>query len=263
MNDGILLGQYIPGTSPVHKLDSRVKLILTIFYMVSLFFVDNFLGFGVYSLAILFIMSVAKIPFLRVLKGLKPIIFLLIVAGLINVFTQPGKVIFTIGPLKATEEGFINAFFIDIRIILLVIGSTILSLTTDPLAMTDGLEAIMSPLKVIKFPSNEIAMMISIALRFIPTLFEEANKIVKAQKARGADFDSGSFMDRAKAMVPLLVPLFLNSIERADELGIAMEARCYRGGSGRTRLNPLKLHLFDVVVLFLSMAIMICISIFL
>ncbi len=263
MNDKILLGQYLPGNSPIHKLDPRIKLVLTLVFMISIFFVDSFRGYGIYALAILLIMKIGGIPFIRVLKGLKPVFVLLIIAGLINMLSHPGRVIFTMGPLKITEEGLIQALFIDIRIILLVIGSTILSLTTDPLSMTDGLESLMSPLKKINFPANELAMMISIALRFIPTLFEEANKIMKAQKARGADFDSGGFLSRAKAMVPLLVPLFLNSIERADELGIAMEARCYRGGKGRTRLNPLQMRKSDVATFIFASAFIVVVGHFL
>lgn len=239
MNSRVLLGQYIPGDSPIHELDPRAKILLTLVFMIVCFLTDSFLGYGISALFLLSVVIISGIPIKMVFRGLKPIFAILIFTTLINMWTTPGELVWSWWIFKFSREGFWRALFIAIRIIQLVTGTTLLTLTTSPLQLTDGLEAIFSPLKRIGFPAHEIAMMTSIALRFIPTLFEEAEKIMKAQKARGADFESKRFLDMAKAMIPLMVPLFLNAIKRADELGVAMEARCYRGGEGRTRLNPL------------------------
>ncbi|MDD7542803.1 MAG: energy-coupling factor transporter transmembrane component T [Peptoniphilaceae bacterium] len=249
MGERATIGQYYPGNSFLHMLDPRVKLVLTIAFMVSLFFVNSWVGYAVFAAYIFVCISIAGIPILRVLKGLKPIFMILIFTFVLNLWIIPGKEIWRWWIFRITEEGIYRAIFITIRIILLVFGTTLLTLTTSPLALTDGIESLLSPLKVIHFPSHEMAMMISIALRFIPTLFEESDKIMRAQKARGADFESGNVLNRAKAMIPLMVPLFLNALNRADELGDAMEARCYRGGECRTRLNPLRMLTKDIVTL--------------
>ena len=249
MNERVLLGQFMPRDSFVHRLDPRVKLLLTILFMVLVFYVDHFIGYGLVLVFILMVAALADLPFLKIIKGLKPILTILIFTTVLNIFTIRGEVLWKWGFFTLTKEGLIWAGFVACRIILLVLGTTILSLTTSPLKLTDGLESLLSPLKVIHFPAHELAMMVSIALRFIPTLFEETDKIIKAQKARGADFESGNILDRAKAMIPLLVPLFLNSLDRASELGVAMEARCYRGGEGRTRLNPLSMKKTDYMTL--------------
>lgn len=249
MNERVLLGQFMPRDSFVHRLDPRVKLLLTILFMVLVFQVDHFIGYGLVLVFILMVVALADLPFLKIIKGLKPILTILIFTTVLNIFTIRGEVLWKWGFFTLTKEGLIWAGFVACRIILLVLGTTILSLTTSPLKLTDGLESLLSPLKVIHFPAHELAMMVSIALRFIPTLFEETDKIIKAQKARGADFESGNILDRAKAMIPLLVPLFLNSLDRASELGVAMETRCYRGGEGRTRLNPLFMKKTDYMTL--------------
>ncbi|MDY5842361.1 MAG: energy-coupling factor transporter transmembrane component T [Peptoniphilaceae bacterium] len=254
MGERATIGQYYPGNSFLHMLDPRVKIVLTIAFMVSIFFVNSWIGYGAFAVYIFVCISIAGIPILRVLKGLKPIFMILIFTFVLNLWIIPGKEIWRWWIFRITEEGIYRAIFITIRIILLVFGTTLLTLTTSPLALTDGIESLLSPLKVIHFPSHEMAMMISIALRFIPTLFEESDKIMRAQKARGADFESGNVLNRAKAMIPLMVPLFLNALNRADELGDAMEARCYRGGEGRTRLNPLRMLTKDIVTLCVGLA---------
>lgn len=249
MNDRVLLGQYMPRDSFVHHLDPRVKLVLTILFMVLVFMVDHFVGYAVVLAFVLMVVALADLPLPKIIKGLKPILTILIFTTVLNIFTIRGQVLWQWGFLTVTKEGLVWAAFVACRIVLLVLGTTLLSLTTSPLKLTDGLESLLSPLKVVRFPAHELAMMVSIALRFIPTLFEETDKIMKAQKARGADFESGNILDRARAMIPLLVPLFLNSLDRASELGVAMEARCYRGGEGRTRLNPLSMERKDTLTL--------------
>lgn len=251
MNDRVTIGQYIPGNSPVHRLDPRVKIVLTLVFMIGIFFIDRFLGLGVIAAAIFGVVLLSGVPVKRILKGLRPLIMILLFTTALNLFLTPGKEVASFWIFHITEEGIYRSVFMTYRIALLVFGTTLLTLTTSPLALTDGIEALLRPLTVIHFPAHELAMMISIALRFIPTLFEEADKIMRAQKARGADFDTGNMFHRAKAMIPLLVPLFLNAINRADDLGRAMEARCYRGGTGRTRLNPLRMTTEDIVCLIL------------
>ncbi len=248
--NNMTLGQYIPGDTIIHRLDPRVKISLVFLYMITLFFVDNIYMFIPLFLFVLLTLKVANLSFFKTLKSLKSIIFILIFTTLIHIFSTPGDVLVSFWKLNITYQGIDRAIFIGVRLILLVIGTTFLTLTTSTTKLTDGLESLMSPLKVIKFPAHELAMMISIALRFIPTLFDEANKIRKAQLARGAEFDSGNIFARAKAMIPLLVPLFINSFRRAYELAIAMEARGYRGSEGRTRLNPLIMDKKDYIILF-------------
>lgn len=252
--NNIALGQYIPGDTIIHRLDPRVKIILIFFYMVALFMVDNVFVFIPLFIFVLLTIKLANLNFVKILKSLKSILFILIFTTLIHIFSTQGRELISFWKLTITYEGIERAIFIGVRLILLVLGTTFLTLTTSTTKLTDGLESLMSPLKIIKFPAHELAMMISIALRFIPTLFDESNKIRKAQLARGADFDSGNIINRAKAMVPLLVPLFINSFRRAYELSIAMEARGYKGSEGRTRLNPLVLDKKDYIV-FISITI--------
>lgn len=243
------LGQYIPGDSIVHRLDPRVKIICTLIYMIGIFMVEDFIMYVPIFLFLLLVIFAAKLNPLMMLRSLKPLAFVIIFTAILNILVTPGEVLATIWKFQITKEGLERAAFMAIRIVLLVMGTSILTLTTSAISLTDGLEGVMSPLKVFKFPAHELSMMISIALRFIPTLFEEADKIRKAQMARGADFDTGNILEKAKSMIPLLVPLFLNSFKRADDLSIAMVSRCYRGAEGRTKLNPLKLEAKDIIIL--------------
>lgn len=245
----ISLGQYIPGDSLVHRLDPRIKIICTFIYMFGIFFVEDFIMYVPIVLFLLMTIYISRLNPMIMLKSLRPLVFVIIFTAVLNILITPGEIIYSVWKIQVTREGLERAAFMGIRIVLLVMGTSILTLTTSAIALTDGLEGVMSPLKVIKFPAHELSMMISIALRFIPTLFEEADKIRKAQMARGADFDTGNIMQKAKSMIPLLVPLFLNSFKRADDLSIAMVSRCYRGAEGRTKLNPLKLELKDILVL--------------
>ena len=243
------LGQYIPGDSLIHKLDPRVKILATLVFMVSIFFVPSFFMYIPIVAYLLVIMYIAKIKPSTVLKSLKSLIFIIIFTSILNMLMTPGTdVIFKVWKFVVTKEGLYRAGFMSIRIVLLVIGTSLLTLTTSAIELTDGLESLMKPLQKVGFPAHELAMMISIALRFIPTLFEEADKIRKAQMARGADFEGGNILKKAKNMIPLLVPLFINSFRRADELATAMVSRCYRGSEGRTRLNPLKMTKKDVMI---------------
>ncbi|MDD7593353.1 MAG: energy-coupling factor transporter transmembrane component T [Peptoniphilaceae bacterium] len=262
MNNRITIGQYLPGDSPVHTLDARIKLLIVLAFMVAAFLIETFTGYAILTVSVLCVTLVAQIPLMRLLKGLKPIFIILLFTFFINVIFTPGHVLFSLGFIKFTEEGLLRATFIAIRLVLLVIGTSILTLTTSPLELTDGIAALLSPLRVVHFPSQVIAMMISIALRFIPTLFDETDKIMRAQKARGADFESGNIIERAKAMIPLFVPLFLNAITRADELGVAMEARCYTGSEHRTRLNPLVMKPRDRVVFIATLAFFVVLCFF-
>lgn len=255
----ISLGQYIPGDSIVHRLDPRIKIICTFIYMIGIFFVEDFIMYLPILLFLILTIFLSKLNPMIMLKSLKPLVFVIIFTAILNILITPGEVLFNIWKIQITREGLERAAFMGIRIVLLVMGTSILTLTTSAIALTDGLEGVMSPLKVIKFPAHELSMMISIALRFIPTLFEEADKIRKAQMARGADFDTGNIMQKAKSMIPLLVPLFLNSFKRADDLSIAMVSRCYRGAEGRTKLNPLKLETKDILILIFVIVLFGCI----
>lgn len=245
----ITIGQYFPGDTIIHRLDPRVKLISVFLFIISLFFVKNFYPYIFVLGYILTIVYLSKIPIKYILKGLKPLIFIISITFFINLFMTKGEILFYIGPLVVTKEGLSQAVFMAIRLIFLVTGTSLLTLTTSPIALTDGIESLLSPLKSIGLPAHELAMMMTIALRFIPTLLEETDKIMKAQMARGADFESGNIINRAKSLVPLLVPLFINAFRRADELATAMEARCYRGGDNRTRLNELKFKRVDIAAL--------------
>lgn len=237
----ITIGQYYPAASSIHKLDPRTKISMVFIYIVGLFFVNQWIGYLFVALCFYAAVKISHVPFKFIMKGLKSILFILIFTVVLNVFfTSTGKTLWSWKFLTITDEGLIIAGQMGLRLILLIVGSSLLTLTTSPIELTDGIESLLSPLRKIGVPAHEIAMMMSIALRFIPILLEETDKIMKAQMARGADFETGNIMHRAKAMIPILVPLFISAFRRADELAMAMEARCYRGGVGRTRLHSLK-----------------------
>lgn len=235
----ITIGQYYPVDSIIHRLDPRVKLLGTLLYIISLFLFDNFMGYVLVVLFLAMVIKLSKVPFRHIVKGLKAIVFLLLFTVVFNMFLTPGEVIVKLWIFKITKEGIRQAAFFGIRLILLIIGSSLMTFTTTPNGLTDGLEKGLSPLKKIKVPVHEIAMMMSIALRFIPILLEETDKIMRAQTARGADFETGGLIKKAKALIPLLVPLFISAFRRASDLAMAMEARCYNGGDNRTKMKPL------------------------
>lgn len=242
----ITLGQYFPSESWVHRLDPRIKIIVTLVYIAALFIVNDFWGilFNVAVLAV--VIAISKVPLKFILRGLKPIFLIILFTFVLNLFMMPGKVVARLWVLTITEEGIYMAFFMGARLILLIIGSSLLTLTTKPISLTDGIESLLSPFRKIGVPAHELAMMMTIALRFIPTLMEETDKIMKAQQARGADFESGNIIRRAKSLIPILVPLFISAFRIAQELAMAMEARCYRGGQHRTRMNGMKLGKNDL-----------------
>lgn len=236
----ITLGQYFPGDSLVHRLDPRTKLICVVLYIVALFTAKGFIAYGLVFLMLATAVKVSGVGAKALLRGMRPVLFILIFTGILNLFyTTTGTVLVKVGFLQITTGGLSNAFFMVVRIMMLISGTFLMTYTTSPISLTDGLEMLLNPLKKLKVPVHDLAMMMSIALRFIPTLIEETDKIMSAQKARGADFESGSVIDKAKAMVPLMVPLFVSAFRRADELATAMECRCYHGGEGRTRLHQL------------------------
>lgn len=243
----ITIGQYIPGNSPVHRLDPRLKILISIFFIIDLFIITNFKGYLFVLIFIFASIFLAGIKFKYIFKGIKPILFLILITAIFNLFLTPGKeVLISYGKLTLYKEGFYLASFMVIRLIFLITGTSILTLTTSPIELTDGLETLLNPFKKIGLPAHELAMMMTIALRFIPTLMDETDKIMKAQMARGASFDEGNLVKRAKALIPILVPLFISSFRRADELAMAMESRCYRGGEGRTRMKILKFSSIDI-----------------
>ena len=236
----ITLGQYFPGNSVIHRLDPRTKLLMLVVYVVALFLANNWVSYLLVLGFLITVIAVSSIPLKSITRGLKPVMVIVVFTGVLNLFFTPGTTeIFTIFGFTLTWEAVQRAFFMVLRIMMLITGTFLLTYTTSPISLTDGLEALLSPLKRIKFPVHELSMMMCIALRFIPTLIEETDKIMSAQKARGADFESGSIMDRAKALVPILVPLFISAFRRADELATAMECRCYQGGEGRTKMKQL------------------------
>ncbi len=235
----ITLGQYYQTDSVIHRLDPRVKLVATLAFIISLFIVNSFLGYLIAAVFLVVMIRLSHVPFKFMVRGMKAIVFLLVVAGVFNLFLTPGEVVVSFWKLKITKEGIKLALLMATRLCFLIIGSSIMTLTTTPNQLTDALEKLLGPLKKIHVPVHEIAMMMSIALRFIPILLEETDKIMKAQIARGADFESGSLITKAKNLVPLLVPLFISAFRRANDLAMAMEARCYRGGEGRTKMKPL------------------------
>lgn len=244
----ITIGQYFPGDSLVHEYDPKLKIVTMFVFIISLFFIDSFIMYIPIVIYLFLILFNAKLPVGLVLRGLKPLRLIIFVTFLINLFFTPGKPIYELGFLKISQEGIHLAFFMGIRLILLVLGTSLLTYTTSPIELTDGIESLLRPFRKIGVPSHEIAMMMTIALRFIPTLIEETDKIMKAQMARGADFESGNLISRAKNLVPLLVPLFINSFRRAEELATAMESRCYRGGDGRTKMNTSKITSKDISI---------------
>lgn len=236
----ITIGQYYPAESKIHQLDPRVKVVCTLLYLISLFTFKSVIGYALATLFLAACVKISKVPFKFIVRGLKPIIVLLMITVLFNLFLTPGgDILIQIWKLKVTEQGLNTAVYMAVRLIYLIMGSSLMTLTTTPNALTDGLEKLLHPLHRFKVPVHEIAMMMSIALRFIPILLEETDKIMKAQIARGADLESGNIIQKAKAMIPILVPLFVSAFRRANDLAMAMEARCYRGGEGRTKMKPL------------------------
>lgn len=257
----ITLGQYYRGESSIYRIDPRLKIVMTVVYMVSLFVIDNFVGFAVAFVFMSLVIALSKVPVRFILRGLKPIFLIIIFTFILNLFMYDGTIIFKIGFLKVTKEGLYVAVFMAIRLIFLIIGSSMLTLTTRPISLTDGIERLLSPLNRIGVPSHELAMMMTIALRFIPTLLEETDKIMKAQQARGADFETGNILNRAKNLIPVLVPLFISAFRIAQDMAMAMEARCYRGGEGRTRMNQMKMGRIDIItgvlfILYMTIIIM-------
>ncbi len=243
----ITLGQFFPGESFLHRLDPRSKIIFIILYIIFIFSIKNIAAYLVVALFIFLCVKISKIPFKFMVKGLKPIAFFIFLTAVLNLFLTPGRIAFELGFIKITYEGLELAIFMVLRLMFLILGTSLLTLTTSPISLTDGLEQLISPLKKIGVPSHEIAMMMTIALRFIPTLLEETDKIIKAQTARGADFESGNIIRRAKAIIPILIPLFMSAFRRADELSVAMECRCYQGGDGRTKLKVLRFKKCDLI----------------
>ena len=252
----ITLGQFFPGKSPIHRMDPRTKLILTVVYIVALFLANNWLSYLAMMVFLVSCIKISAIPPKSIVRGMKPLVLILIFTAVLNLFyTDGGIVLVRLGSLAITTEGLKRAFFMIWRILMLISGTFLLTYTTSPISLTDGLESLMNPLKKLRVPVHELAMMMSIALRFIPTLIEETDKIMNAQKARGADFENGSIIDRAKALVPVLVPLFISAFRRADELAVAMECRCYHGGEGRTKLHVLKYERRDYIALVLGVLV--------
>ena len=242
----ITLGQYFPGNSPVHLLDPRTKLIMLVVYIAALFVATWWISYAVMFLFLITVIAVSRIPLKSIVKGLKPLLFILVFTGILNVFFTPGEnVIVSFWGISITWDGLERAGLMMLRILMLITGTFLLTYTTSPIALTDGLESLLGPLKKLHLPVHELAMMMCIAMRFIPTLIEETDKIMSAQKARGADFETGKLLDRVKALVPILVPLFISAFRRADELATAMECRCYQGGDGRTKMKLLRYKLRD------------------
>ncbi len=245
----ITLGQFFPGNTVVHRLDPRTKLILVIVYIVALFSAKSFLSYGIVLATLVGVVAASKINVRVLLRSIKPLLFIICLTGLLNLFYTQGQVLVHFWIFTITKEGVLSAIFMVLRISMLISGTFMLTYTTSPIALTDGLEQLLNPLKKVKVPVHELSMMMCIALRFIPTLIEETDKIMSAQKARGADFETGSLLHRAKALIPILVPLFISSFRRADELAVAMECRCYHGGEGRTRLKQLRYGTIDAIAL--------------
>ena len=240
MLKNVTLGQYFPGESLIHRLDPRTKILDVILYIVALFSCRGFAGYGLVLLFLIVSVRISKIKLRTILKGIKPVVVIIILTALLNMLYTSGNELFHIWRITITDAGVKNAVMMVSRILMLITGTFLLTYTTSPILLTDGLERLLAPLKKLHLPVHELAMMMSIALRFIPTLIEETDKIMSAQKARGADFETGNLLQRAKALLPILVPLFVSAFRRADELAVAMESRCYHGGGGRTRMKELR-----------------------
>ena len=236
----ITLGQYFPGNTVAHRLDPRTKILLVVLYITALFCAKNVASYGLMALVLAVCTRISRVRLKAMVRGLKPVVFIIVFTAVLNLFFTPGqRELFALGPLRITDTGLSNAVFMVLRILLLIMGTFLLTYTTSPISLTDGLERLLNGLKRFHVPVHELSMMMAIALRFIPTLIEETDKIMSAQKARGADFESGGILQKAKAMIPILVPLFISAFRRADELATAMECRCYHGGEGRTKLHVL------------------------
>jgi len=254
----ITLGQYFPGNSVVHRLDPRTKLIALILYIIALFSAGSWVSYGIVLVFLVTIVALSQIPVKALFKGLKPLVMILVFTGILNLlFTSGETVLVSFWRITITLEGLVRAFFMVVRILMLISATFLLTYTTSPIQLTDGLESLLSPLKKIRVPVHELAMMMCIALRFIPTLIEETDKIISAQKARGADFETGKLMERVKALIPILVPLFVSAFRRADELATAMECRCYQGGEGRTKMKLLRYRRRDYVA-FVLFVLLLC-----
>jgi len=244
----ITLGQFFPGNSPVHCLDPRTKLIMLVVYIVALFSAGSWISYGICLAFLVVTIAISKIPVKSIVKGMKPLVMILVFTGVLNLFFTGGEtVLVSFWVITITLEGVVRAILMVLRILMLITATFLLTYTTSPISLTDGLESLLGPLKAIRVPVHELSMMMCIALRFIPTLIEETDKIMSAQKARGADFENGNLMQRVKALVPILVPLFISAFRRADELATAMECRCYQGGDGRTKMKLLRYHRNDVI----------------
>ena len=244
----ITLGQFFPGTSVIHRMDPRTKLVMLIVYIVALFCAVSWVSYGIVFVFLALAITLSKIPVKSIVRGMKPLVVILVFTGVLNLFfTTGGEVLLSFGVVTITTDGLVRAIFMVVRILMLISGTFLLTYTTSPISLTDGLESLLGPLKAIRLPVHELSMMMCIALRFIPTLIEETDKIMSAQKARGADFETGSLLQRVKALVPILVPLFISAFRRADELATAMECRCYQGGEGRTKMKLLRYKSFDFV----------------
>ncbi len=258
----ITLGQYYRTESVIHDLDPRVKIVGTFSFILSLFLVKNFIGYIIAGLFLCICIKLSNVPPKFIFRGMRAIFFLLMITMVFNLFLTPGEPLVSFWKIQITKEGIRLALMMGIRLVFLITGSSLMTLTTTPNNLTDGLEDLLNPLKKIRVPVHEIAMMMSIALRFIPIRMEETDKIMKAQMARGADFESGSIMNRAKNLIPLLVPLFISAFRRANDLAMAMEARCYRGGEGRTKMKPLIYKKKDIVGLLVQFLYVVCVLVF-
>lgn len=248
MIGNITLGQYIPGESLLHRADPRIKIVLIFILMMVLFFIESIAGYLAFIMFTITMLVNTRVSMRYILKSVKPVLIILILTALLNIFTIPGEVIFQYKFISISQEGIIVAIKMAVRLVMLILIASVLTLTTTPMDLTDGLERLMKPLNRLKVPVHEIAMMMSIALRFIPTLMEETEKIMKAQASRGADFDTGNIFERVKSFIPILVPLFVSSFKRADDLAMAMESRCYKGSHGRTRMKQMKLKSIDYYI---------------
>jgi len=253
----ITLGQFFPGNTLAHRLDPRTKILLVVLYIVALFSAKHVVGYGLMALTLAVCVKISKVRLKTMMKGLKPVVFIVVFTAVLNLFFTPGeRNLVELGFIRISDTGLENAVFMVLRIILLIMGTFLMTYTTSPISLTDGLEQLLNPLKRFRVPVHELAMMMSIALRFIPTLVEETDKIMSAQKARGADFEGGNLIDKARALIPILVPLFISAFRRADELATAMECRCYHGGEGRTKLHVLKYEARDYLALLFGCVIL-------